>query len=190
MFRQSARKPWTQVSGPVNHVVNFVDTERFTVYSDIPGHIAAVVGPCPQRSASQYRSQTSQTNIPPRRAHRKRHLQKSNKYAHFVTDCSSGTIKCKVTFFEISSRGLITARNSEHLHKHTTTILKRTSNYPTSRKIFLPAVFYSPSPPRSTPTFQEPHFLPAPFQEKTKEIPARSAGHKDTAFTHWGFCYV
>ena len=106
----------------------------------------------------------------------KRHLQKSNKYAHFVTDCSSGTMKCEVTCFEISSRGLITPRNSEHLHTlHTYTqkgiklsnFMKNISARSVLSSGSVGEVLHSNSPP----------FFPAPFQDKTKEIPVRTAGH-------------
>ena len=40
----------------------------------------------------------------------KRHTEKSNRYAHFVTDMSGG-YKCEVTCFEIGSRGFISTRN-------------------------------------------------------------------------------
>ena len=108
----------------------------------------------------------------------KRHLEKSNKYAHFVTDCSSGTMKCQVTCFEISSRGLITPRNSEHLHtihKYTHKGLKLSTFKKNVSALSVLSSFHIWLC-RSDPTFQEPPFLPAPFQEKTKEIPARTAG--------------
>ena len=108
----------------------------------------------------------------------KRHLEKSNKYAHFVTDCSSGTMKCQVTCFEISSRGLITPRNSEHLHtlhKYTQKGLKLSTFKKNVSALSVLSSFHIWLC-RSDPTFQEPPFLPAPFQEKTKEMPARTAG--------------
>jgi hypothetical protein len=45
----------------------------------------------------------------------KRHQEKSDKYAHFVTDMSGG-YKCTVTVFEIGSRGYISTRNQSALY--------------------------------------------------------------------------
>ena len=44
----------------------------------------------------------------------KRHKEKSDKYATFLTDCTG--YKCTVTCFEVSSRGFITTRNHGHLN--------------------------------------------------------------------------
>ena len=45
----------------------------------------------------------------------KRHQEKSNKYAHFVTDISD-SYSCTVTAFEIGSRGYISTRNHSSLY--------------------------------------------------------------------------
>ena len=113
----------------MNYVVNCVDKEKFTVFSDIPGHAAAGGGSMPPEICITVQKpdiviidkkdksvHIFELTCPLEQHIEKRHLEKSNKYAHFVTDCSSGTVKCQVTCFEISSRGLITPRNSEHLH--------------------------------------------------------------------------
>ena len=44
----------------------------------------------------------------------KRHREKSDKYAHFVTDMAG--YKCAVTAFEIGSRGYISPRNHTALY--------------------------------------------------------------------------
>ena len=51
---------------------------------------------------------------------KKRRTEKSNKYAHFTTDCTG--YRCNVTAFEIGSRGYISTRNHSalfSLHKFT-----------------------------------------------------------------------
>ena len=43
----------------------------------------------------------------------KRHLEKNNKYAHFIQDCTD--YKCTVNCFEVSSKGFFTTRNHSTL---------------------------------------------------------------------------
>ena len=84
-------------------------------------------------------------------------------------------MKCQVTCFEISSRGLITPRNSEHLHtlhKYTHKGLKLSTFKKNVSALSVLSSFHIWLC-RSDPTFQE----PPTFQEKTKEIPARTAGY-------------
>ena len=66
--------------------------------------------------------------------------EKRHKYAHFVTVCPSGEIKCTLACFEVSSRGMLTPRNSNHLHT-SISLHKEALNYHCSRKISLYRAF-------------------------------------------------
>ena len=96
----------------VNYIVSCVDKEKYTVYSNLPGHTAAGGGSIPPEICITvqkpdiviiYKSSKDvhlfelmcllETNID------KRHKDKGDKYAHFVTDCSSENSKCPVTCF-------------------------------------------------------------------------------------------
>ena len=95
----------------------------------------------------------------------KRHQAKCDKYAYFVTDCSSETMKCSVTCFKVSCRGLITPRNSDRLHKLHKYIKKgrnlSTFKYNISAPLSVLSSYHIWLC-RSDPSFQEPLFLPSP----------------------------
>ena len=161
----------------VNFVVNNLDTTKYTVHSDIMGHEAAGGGTVPP--------EVCVTNLKPDitiwdRTHNKfhifeltcpldrnidtRHLEKSNKYAHFLTDIKN--ISTTVTAFEISSLGHITSENKKRLstlHKFCkpgtkqSTFIKNISSLSiySSYHIWLC---------RNDPEFITPPYLPAPFQ--------------------------
>ena len=176
----------------VNYVVDSVDTEKFTVYSDIPGHTAPGGGSIPPEICITVQKpdiviidkvnkvmHLFELTCPLEEHIEKRHQDKENKYAHFVADCSSGEMKCTLTCFEVSSRGLITPRNSDHLHtlhKFTKKGIKLSVFKKNISALSVLSSFHIWLC-RSDPSFQEPPFLPPPFQEKLKEIPTRTAGH-------------
>ena len=95
-----------------------------------------------------------------------RHSDKSDKYAHFVTDMSGG-YKCTVTAFEIGSRGYISTRNQtslNSLHKFTKPGVKLTKF---KQNISALAVYssYHIFITRKEALFTEPPFLLPPFQD-------------------------
>ena len=174
----------------VNYVVNNVDREKYTVYSDLPGHTAAGGGSIPpeicvtvQKPDIVIIDKVSKSmhlfelTCPLEEHIEKRHKDKTDKYAHFVADCTSETMSCSLTCFEVSSRGLITPRNGEHLKTLHSFIQKGIKLSVFKKNISALSVLSSFHIwlCRSDPSFQEPPFLPPPFQEITKEKTPRTA---------------
>ena len=95
-----------------------------------------------------------------------RHSDKSDKYAHFVTDMSGG-YKCTVTAFEIGNCGYISRRNQtslNSLHNFTKPGVKLTKF---KQNISALAVYssYHIFINRKEALFTEPPFLLPPFQD-------------------------
>ena len=96
-----------------------------------------------------------------------RHTEKSDRYAHFVTDCTG--YKCNVTAFEIGScGGYISTRNHSalySLHKFTKPGIKLSKF---KENISALAVYssYHIFITRNEDMFREPPFLLPPFSEQ------------------------
>ena len=96
----------------------------------------------------------------------KRHQEKWDKYAHFVTDMSGG-YKCTVTAFKIGSRGYISTRNQSALytlHKFTKPGIK----LPKFKQNISALSVYSSYHifiTRKELSFHQPPFLLPPFEE-------------------------
>ena len=95
----------------------------------------------------------------------KRHREKSDKYAHFVTDITG--YNCQVTCFEIGSRGYISSRNHSSLytlHKFT----KPGIQLPKFKENILALSVYSSYHifiTRKEELFVEPPYLLPPFED-------------------------
>ena len=161
----------------VNFVVNSLDTTKYTIHSDIVGHEAAGGGTVPPEvcvtnlkpditiwDKDQNKFHMFELTCPLDRNIEMRHLEKTNKYAHFLTDITH--ISTTVTAFEISSLGNVTTENKKRLatlHKFCkpgtklSTFVKNISSLSiySSYHIWLC---------RNDPTFMTPPYLPAPFQ--------------------------
>ena len=105
-----------------------LDNEKYTVYSDLPGYTVGAGSIPPELCITVEKPDIviqdkrnkfihlfelsvpieSNGNI------EKRHREKSDKYAHFVTDMTG--YECAVTAFEIGSRGYISTRNHSALY--------------------------------------------------------------------------
>ena len=163
----------------VNYVVNSLDTSKFSVFSDIPGHEAAGGGTIPPEvcitnlkpditilDKKSDKFHIFELTCPLERNIEIRHLQKTNKYSHFITDISHLTTN--VTAFEISSLGHITKRNNKHLldlHK----FCKKGIKLSTFKKNISALSIYSSYHIwlcRNDPLFVEPPFLQPPFLDK------------------------
>ena len=92
----------------VSYVVNSIDTEKYTVFSDIPGHTAAGGGSVPPEicitaqkpdivivEKSLKSIHLFELTCPLEQNIKKNHDIKLNKYSHFVTDLSSERMKCR-----------------------------------------------------------------------------------------------
>ena len=175
----------------VSYVVNSIDTEKYSVFSDIPGHTAPGGGSVPPEicvtvqkpdivvvDKSKKSLHLFELTCPLEDNINKRHLDKEKKYAHFVTDLSSEQMKCNLTCFEISSRGLITPQNHERLHtlhKYTRKGIKLSTFKKNISALSLLSSFHIWLC-RSDPLFQEPSYLPPPFQDSIREKTPRTAG--------------
>ena len=161
----------------VNYAVSSVDTSLYTVYSDLEGYKAAGGGSIPpeicitgQRPDIVILDEKTKTihlfelTCPSEKNIEQRHLEKSNKYAHFLTDCTG--YKSTVTCFEVSSKGFITTRNHNHLtslHR----FMKKSVKLSTFKKNISSLAVYASYHIwlcRSDASFPLPPFLPAPFQ--------------------------
>ena len=110
----------------INYIMQSVDTEKFKVFADLPGHTADGGGTVPadicvtvhkpdlviidEKNGSLYIVELTvpfETNI------EIRHREKSDKYAHFVTDVTN--MNTSVICFEIGSHGFISTRNHSSL---------------------------------------------------------------------------
>ena len=166
----------------VKYVVSNVDREKYLVYSDLPGYTAPGGGSIPPEICITVQKpdiviinkldrsmHLFELTCPLEEHIEKRHQNKENKYAHFVTDCTSENMTCSLTCFEVSSRGLITPRNSQHLHTLHQFMQKGIKLSSFKKNISALSVLSSFHIwlCRSDPLFQEPPFLPPPFQEKT-----------------------
>jgi hypothetical protein len=161
----------------LKYIVSSVNTSKYTVYSDLEGHQTAGGGTVPleicvtgQRPDIVILDNTAKTihlfelTCPLESNLDKRNLDKNNRYAHFLTDCSG--YSCTVTSFEVSSKGFINTRNHTSLatlHKYMNTSVKLSTF---KKNISALAVYasYHIWLCRSDAAFTMPPYLPAPFQ--------------------------
>ena len=94
-----------------------------------------------------------------------RNKQKSDKYAHFATNCAPYT--CTVSCFEISSKGFISTRNQKTLKTLHSYTRQNTKLGTFKQNISALAVYcsYHIYLCRSDPLFTIPPFLPPPFSD-------------------------
>ena len=111
----------------INYIYQSIDTAKYKVYADLPGNTAEGGGTVPadicvtahkpdlviidEKNNSLYICELTvpfETNI------ETRHREKSDKYAHFVTDVTQ--MNTSVICFEIGSRGFISTRNQSSLN--------------------------------------------------------------------------
>ena len=155
----------------VNYIVNSVD-EKYTVYSDLPGHTAPGGGDSipPELCVTaqkldivildkhKKKIHLFELTCPSEKHIDTRNTEKSNKYAHFLTDITQ--YKCTVNCFEVSSKCFISSRTHSTLGtKPVITKSQFKSNIlalpvTASHHIFLC---------RNEPTFLEPPYLLPPL---------------------------
>ena len=163
----------------INYVLNCVDTAKYTVYADLPGHtvgggtIPAEICITTQKpdiviiDEKQKIINLFELTVPLPRNIEVRHTEKSDRYAHFVTDCTG--YKCNVTAFEIGScGGYISTRNHSalySLHKFTKPGIKLSKF---DKNISALAVYssYHIFITRNEDIFREPPFLLPPFSDQ------------------------
>ena len=110
----------------INYLVSSVDTAKFKIFADLPGHTVdggtipadiCITAHKPdiviidQKSNSIY---IIELTVPIGHNIEVRHKEKSDKYAHFLTDIQN--MNTFVICFEIGSRGYISTRNNNSLN--------------------------------------------------------------------------
>ena len=110
----------------IKYITNSINTEKYTIYSDLPGcqtkdggTIPSHLTITPLRPDRVIMDQNTvnifeltvpfETNLP------KRHRQKMDNYSHFLTDIVKLTPKLGA--FEVEPRGIITRENKDKLKK-------------------------------------------------------------------------
>ena len=162
----------------VNYVVSCIDTSKYTVYSDLPGHTVGNGSIPADICITAQKPDIVIINQQDKEIHifelsvciehyiEERHRLKSDKYAHFLTDISD--YKCNVVCFEIGSRGFITERNHSHLsylHKLSKPCIKR-SKFKENIAALSIYSSYHIYLCRNDDYFEEPPFLKPPFADK------------------------
>ena len=161
--------------------MNCLDTSKYTVHSDIEGHEAAGGGTVPPEvcvtnlkpditiwDKDNNKFHMFELTVPLDVNIAQRNLDKSNKYAHFVTDITH--INTSVTAFEVSSTGNVSADNKKRL-----TSLHKFCNHGIKLSTFIKNIstlsIYSSYHIwlcRNDPEFLTPPYLPAPFLHTTR----------------------
>ena len=110
----------------ISYIVKSID-EKYTVYSDLPGHTAPGGGSIPPELCVTAQKpdiviidnhkkviHLYELTCPAERNIDTRNTEKSNKYAHFTTDITH--LSCKVNCFEVSTKGFLSTRNHSTLN--------------------------------------------------------------------------
>ena len=111
----------------VNYIMKCVDTDKYKVFADLPGHTVDGGGTVPadicitahkpdlvimdQKTNSLF---IIELTVPFEANVETRHKEKSDKYAHFVTDVTH--MNTSVICFEVGSRGFVSTRNHNSLY--------------------------------------------------------------------------
>ena len=161
----------------LSYLVSCVDTSKYTVHSDLPGHQAAGGGSIPpeicvtnlrpdivlidleKRSVNLFElTCPSEENI------NTRHHEKTRKYSHFLQDIPKSTL----TGCEVSSKGFLSSRN----HTALNTLFKymkpdiKLKTFKQNVSVLSVYSSYHIWLCRSDPEFTVPPPLPPPFLEK------------------------
>ena len=164
----------------VSYIVNNVDT-KYTVYSDLPGHTAPGGGSIPPElcvtalkpdivilDKHKKTIHLFELTCPGEKHIETRHKEKSNKYAHFITDITEYT--CSVDCFEVSSKGFLTTRNHTTLNKLHKFMKPGTtqSNFKSNISALSLTASHHLFLCRNDPTFLEPPYLLPPLVARTR----------------------
>ena len=162
----------------VNYVLQCLDQAKFTIYSDLPGHTVGAGSIPPEICITTQKPDIViidkkqkilhifELTVPFEQNIEQRHLEKANKYAHFETDCTN--YSCRVTAFEVGSRGYISTRNHSAiytLHKFTKPGIKLSKFKKNISSLALYSsyhVFIT----RNEEHFNQPSFLLPPFESE------------------------
>ena len=159
--------------------MQILDTDKYTVYSDIPGYTVGGGSVPPELCVTAQKPDIViqdkknkhlhifELTVPTERNIDVRHAEKSNKYAHFLTDMSDD-YNCSVTAFEISSLGYISTRNHSALytlHKYVKPGVKLATFKKNISSLSLYSSYYI-FITRQEPVFCQPPFLQPTFKDQ------------------------
>ena len=157
-----------------------LDTTKYSVFSDLPGYTVGGEGSVPPELCITVQKpdiviqdkknkilHIFELSVPIETNGNidKRHREKSDKYAHFVTDITG--YNCQVTCFEIGSRGYISTRNHSSLytlHKFTKPGIKL-SKFKENISALSVYSSYHIFITRKEELFVEPPYLQPPFED-------------------------
>ena len=148
----------------INYIVNSID-EKYTVYSDLPGHTAPG-GDIVIIDKHKQEIHLYELTCPAERNIDQRHTDKSNKYAHFTTDITH--LSCKVSCFEVSTKGFLNSRNHttlNALHKFVKPNITK-SQFKSNISALSLTASYHIFLCKDEPTFLEPPYLLPPLVTK------------------------
>ena len=165
----------------VNYIVTSVDS-KFTVFSDLPGHMAAGGGSIPPEFCvttqkpdivivdhNKKTIHLYELTCPSEKHIDTRHKEKTDKYSHFTTDITHYT--CKLACFEVSSKGFLSTRNHSTLntlHKFIKPDITKSQFKSNISALSLTAshhIFLC----RNDPTFSQPPYLHPPLVDRTRK---------------------
>ena len=159
----------------VNYVIECLDSSKFMIYSDLPGHTVGAGSVPPEICITTQKPDIViidrkeklihifELTVPFEQNIEQRHREKSDKYAHFATDCTG--YNCVVTAFEVGSRGYISSRNHSALytlHKYTKPGIKLSKFKSNISALALYSSYYI-FITRNEEFFTQPPFLLPPF---------------------------
>ena len=162
----------------MNYVIECLDSSKFNVYSDIPGHMIGAGSVPPEICITAQKPDIVIVDRKDKNIHifeltvpfelniEQRHREKSDKYAHFATECIG--FNCVVTAFEIGSRGYISRRNHSALytlHKYTKPGIKLKQFKSNISALALYSSYYI-FITRNEEFFTQPPFLSPPFNNE------------------------
>ena len=163
----------------VNYIVQSVDLSKYSVYSDIPGFTVGGGSIPPELCITAQKPDIViedkknkvihlfELTVPLARNIETRHIEKSNRYAHFLTDMRND-YTCLVTAFEIGSLGYISPRNHSSLytlHKFLKPGIKLTLFKKNLSALSVYSSYYI-FITRKEPLFNQPPFLLPPFKDQ------------------------
>ena len=174
---ESGRYTWRH-NCVINYIVNSID-EKYTVYSDLPGHTAPGGGSIPPEicvttekpdiviiDKHNQEIHLYELTCPAERNIDQRHTDKSNKYAHFTTDITH--FSCKVSCFEVSTKGFLNSRNHTTLNALHKFVKPNITKSQFKSNISAPSLTasYHIFLCKDEPTFLEPPYLLPPLVTK------------------------
>ena len=168
----------------LQYIVNSVDTAKFQVFSDLPGHQAAGGGSIPPEvcvtnlrpdivvmDVERKQVNLLELSCPSEENIEVRHKAKIQKYSHFLRDIPNSSLTC----FEISSKGFVSTRNHTELntiHKFMKPEIKL-STFKKNISVLSIYTSYHIWLCRSDPAFTVPPLLSPPFSDTSVSVGRR-----------------